>query len=86
MVTFETVDQALKRCIERHPPCPPEYRMHSDANAIADVWAAMVCGSAETIPANVAAKLATEYPRDRATGYAPGQIRGAVTVKKPLAE
>ena len=51
MVTFETVDQALKRYMERHPPCPPEYRMHSDANAIADVWAAMVCGSAETIPA-----------------------------------
>lgn len=43
-------------------------------------------GSTGTIPANVAAKLATEYPRDRATGYAPGQIRGAVTVKKPLAE
>ena len=43
-------------------------------------------GSAETIPANVAAKLATEYPRDRATGYRAGEIRGAVTVKKPLAE
>jgi hypothetical protein len=25
--------------------------MHSDANAIADVWAVMLCGSAEAIPA-----------------------------------
>lgn len=41
-------------------------------------------GGAETIPPGVAAKLAAEYPKDRATGYAPGQIRGAVTVKKFL--
>lgn len=43
-------------------------------------------GSPETIPSSVAARLAAEYPKDRATGYAVGQIRGAVTVKKPLAD
>jgi len=29
-------------------------------------------------------QLGTEYPHDRATGYSPGQIRGAVTVKRRL--
>lgn len=41
-------------------------------------------GAPENIPEGVKAKLAADYPKDRATGYAPGQIRGAVTVKKPL--
>jgi hypothetical protein len=29
-------------------------------------------------------KLATLYPGDRATGYSAGQIRGAMTIRKPL--
>lgn len=41
-------------------------------------------GPAQGIPAAVQVKLATDYPNDRATGYTPGQVRGAVTVKKPL--
>ena len=41
-------------------------------------------GTADNIPEAVKRKLAADYPNDRATGYAPGQIRGAVTVKKPL--
>lgn len=41
-------------------------------------------GTTENIPEAVKRKLAADYPNDRATGYAPGQIRGAVTVKKPL--
>jgi hypothetical protein len=41
-------------------------------------------GSSEQIPENVKARLAEEYPFDRATGYAPGQIRGAVSVKQPM--
>ena len=28
--------------------------------------------------------LATEYPHDKATGYSVGQIRGAITIKRPL--
>lgn len=33
---------------------------------------------------SVRSMIAAEYPHDRATGFAPGQIRGAVTVKRPL--
>lgn len=41
-------------------------------------------GKTEEIPANVQAKLAEEYPHDQATGYAPGQVRGGVSIKRPL--
>ena len=30
------------------------------------------------------ARLAELYPQDKATGYAEGQLRGALTVKRPL--
>lgn len=41
-------------------------------------------GPAEGISEATRAQLALEYPHDRAIGYRPGQIRGAVTVKRPL--
>lgn len=41
-------------------------------------------GLAEQIPDAVKARLATEYPHDRATGYTPGQVRGAVTIRQPV--
>jgi hypothetical protein len=41
-------------------------------------------GAAENIPDEVKAKLAIEYPHDRATGYWLGQVRGAVTIKQPV--
>jgi hypothetical protein len=41
-------------------------------------------GTAETIPPDVQQRLRMEYPNDRATGYRAGQVRGAVTVKRPL--
>lgn len=45
----------------------------------------MTChGTPETIPEAVKAKLATEYPNDRATGYLPNMLRGAASLKKPL--
>ena len=40
-------------------------------------------GAPENIPDQVKAKLALEYPHDRATGYGLGQVRGAVTIKQP---
>lgn len=40
-------------------------------------------GTADAIAPSVRDRLATEYPHDRATGYTVGQIRGAVTIKKP---
>jgi len=41
-------------------------------------------GAAEQIPANVKARLAEDYPHDQATGYSPGQIRGALSIKRPM--
>ena len=41
-------------------------------------------GSAEQIPDSVKARLSEEYPHDKATGYSVGQIRGAVSIKRPL--
>jgi hypothetical protein len=40
-------------------------------------------GASESIPDAVKAKLAADYPHDRATGYEAGAVRGAVTVKLP---
>ena len=42
-------------------------------------------GDPDAIAGPVRAQLAAQYPHDRATGYAAGQIRGAVTVKQPEA-
>lgn len=41
-------------------------------------------GPSEGFDADLKAKLAQTYPHDQATGYAKGQIRGALTVKRPL--
>lgn len=41
-------------------------------------------GPVETLSDDVKAKLAADYPNDQATGYSIGQLRGAVTLKRPL--
>ncbi len=41
-------------------------------------------GSAENIPEGVKARLAAEYPHDKATGYSPGMIRGGISIKRRL--
>ncbi|MEO5862304.1 MAG: DUF3365 domain-containing protein [Burkholderiales bacterium] len=41
-------------------------------------------GGEEQISASVKATLAQQYPYDRATLYAIGQVRGAISVKRPL--
>lgn len=41
-------------------------------------------GSSEGLEAGLKANLAENYPHDQATGYTKGQIRGALTVKRPL--
>ena len=47
-----------------------------------------VCGNChgpvENLSPEVKAKLAAEYPDDKATGYAPGMIRGVLSIKKTL--
>jgi len=41
-------------------------------------------GDAAKLAQEIKERLAREYPADRATGYALGQIRGAVSIKRPL--
>ena len=41
-------------------------------------------GSSDQMAAEAKAKLAELYPNDKATGYSEGQVRGALTVKRPL--
>ena len=41
-------------------------------------------GASERLGPGVAARLATMYPADRATGYVPGEIRGGLFLRKPL--
>jgi hypothetical protein len=41
-------------------------------------------GSVDVIDATVKARLAEEYPHDQATGYVAGQVRGGVSIKRPL--
>lgn len=41
-------------------------------------------GAPDKLSAAVKAKLAALYPQDSAVGYAPGHIRGAMTIRKPM--
>ena len=41
-------------------------------------------GSEEQLSDGVKARLAEDYPHDQAIGYTPGQIRGGVSIKRPL--
>jgi hypothetical protein len=41
-------------------------------------------GPADSIAEDVKARLAAEYPQDKAIGYVPGKIRGILSMKKPL--
>ncbi len=52
--------------------------------AIALQQGCVTCHGTDQIPADVKARLAEDYPHDQATGYSPGQIRGAVSIKRPL--
>jgi hypothetical protein len=53
--------------------------------AIPMAQACMPChGPVSQISEGVRAQLASEYPNDRAVDYQLGQVRGAVSIKKPL--
>jgi hypothetical protein len=41
-------------------------------------------GMPEAMKEGVKAKLAAEYPNDKAVGYAAGMVRGIITIRKPL--
>ena len=40
-------------------------------------------GTADRLSPAAKAELAKRYPDDKGTGYVPGQIRGAMTIRKP---
>lgn len=45
----------------------------------------LACHGPESgIDASTKSRLANEYPHDKATGYHVGEVRGAVTIKRPL--
>ena len=55
------------------------------AKAIALQPMCVTChGAAEAIPEGVKARLKQEYPNDQATGYQPGELRGAIVIRRPL--
>ncbi|RTL02085.1 MAG: DUF3365 domain-containing protein [Neisseriaceae bacterium] len=43
-------------------------------------------GGPNDIGAGIKAKLNSDYPHDKATGYTLGMLRGAISIKRPLAE
>lgn len=63
----------------------PEGRYFRYMRAIPVQPLCLAChGDDATVGPEVRARLQAEYPHDRARGYTLGQIRGAVTVKRPL--
>lgn len=65
----------------------PAGRFFRYMKAIPMAQACMAChGPQNQLSEGVRAQLAAEYPLDKAIGYQVGQVRGAVSVKKPLSE
>lgn len=55
------------------------------AKAIAVQPMCLTChGPVDTLPEGVKARLQTEYPLDKATGYQIGELRGAFIITRPL--
>lgn len=63
----------------------PSGKMFRFAKALQVQPVCLTChGDLATIPEPVKARLAAEYPQDKATGYAPGMVRGIITIKRAL--
>lgn len=63
----------------------PDGRYYRFMKAIPTQEACLSChGDAAKIAAPVRAELQRHYPFDRATGYAVGELRGAISIKQPL--
>ena len=63
----------------------PEGRVFRYMKALPIQETCLTChGDSAKLTPELKAKLATLYPKDQATGYELGQIRGALTVKRPL--
>ncbi len=63
----------------------PDGKVFRYAKALVTQPACLNChGPAENLSPDVKAKLATEYPDDKAIGYTAGMIRGILSIKKSL--
>jgi len=63
----------------------PQGRFLRYMKAIPTVPMCLTChGPAESLTDAIKAQIASEYPFDKAVGYSVGQVRGGVTVKRPL--
>jgi len=63
----------------------PEGKVFRYAKALVMQPVCVNChGAPENLSPEVKAKLAAEYPDDKAVGYAPGMIRGVLSIKKAL--
>ena len=87
--TLMEFDQRLNRgekadTIEHHEyVTEPTGRFFRYMRAIPTHQECLACHGTSLTEA-VKAQLAHEYPGDKATGYSTGQLRGALTVKRPL--
>lgn len=63
----------------------PAGKMFRYAKALPTQPLCLTChGDAATMADGLKARLAAEYPLDKAVGYAPGQVRGIVSISRPL--
>jgi hypothetical protein len=84
----------FEKRVEKEPPANLEfvevvtepqgkYLRYMKAIPVQDIC--LAChGKPDAISQPVKEQLAAEYPHDKATGYATGQIRGAISIKKAL--
>lgn len=63
----------------------PDGKVFRYAKALVTQPLCVTChGAPENLADAIKARLAAEYPNDKAVGYAPGMIRGVISMKKPL--
>ncbi len=63
----------------------PTGKMFRYAKALPVQPLCLTChGDPAAIPEGVKARLAADYPLDKAVGYAPGMVRGIVSIRRPL--
>lgn len=63
----------------------PDGKVFRYAKALVTQPVCLLChGNPDSMPAEVKAALASQYPADKATGYTAGQVRGVLSIRKPL--
>lgn len=63
----------------------PDGKVFRYAKALVTQPVCLLChGNPDSMPAEVKAALASHYPNDKATGYSAGQVRGVLSIRKPL--